>query len=254
MGALYEATIPAFILGLGNLRSWLGKAEQHAAGGSVAVSDLLEARLAPDMFNLIQQVGYAYFTALEAAEHLSGREPPEMGYDETSMDELRASIDRVTEYLRSIGPDDVAPRESTEVETFLLPGSRLPIAGPTQITSSRYGTVCSATPVSRTSSGVYSSSAPQTAPTAGTRSMAPRTDRSRRTSVSPARRVARVEACFGPGTASRCSGNRVAVTAVSQMAQKSTRPIWIPENRSLASVDRARGIGPGVPDPVTPSR
>lgn len=124
MGTLYHATIPVFLHGLRNIGAWLRRAERHAEDANFPMAQLLEARLAPDMFNLIQQVGYAYFTSLEAAENLSGKAPPEMGYDEKSAAELYASLDRVMRHLESIGAADLDDG-AKEVETFLLPGKRI---------------------------------------------------------------------------------------------------------------------------------
>lgn len=124
MITLYDATIPVFRHGLGTMQAWLRRAERHAEDSNFPMARLLEARLAPDMFNLIQQVGYAYFTSLEAAGNLSGRAPPEMGYDEKSAADLGASLSRVMRYLESIGPADVAAG-TDEVETFLLPDRKI---------------------------------------------------------------------------------------------------------------------------------
>ena len=125
MNNLYDATIPAFVRGLRNLRSWLKKSETHAGEAGTPMSEFLEARLAPDMHNLIQQVGYAYFTALEAAQNLSGKASPEMGYDETTAGELSDSIDRVVAHLESIRPEDVEKTAPKEVETFLVPDKKV---------------------------------------------------------------------------------------------------------------------------------
>jgi hypothetical protein len=122
MSTLYDATIPVFIHGLENIRSWLKKSERHAEDSGFPMKQLLEARLVPDMFDLTQQVGYAYFTSLEAAANLSGKPSPEMGYDEKNAAELYASIEQVVHHLRSIQAGDVDESESREVETFLVPG------------------------------------------------------------------------------------------------------------------------------------
>lgn len=121
MSTLYDATIPVFIHGLENIRSWLKKSERHAEDTGIPMKQLLEARLAPDMFDLTHQIGYAYFTSLEAAANLSGKPSPDMGYDEKNAAELYASIEQVVRHLGSIQPGDIDDSASREVETFLVP-------------------------------------------------------------------------------------------------------------------------------------
>lgn len=121
MNTLYDTTIPVFVHGLNRIRAFLLKAEQHADDKGLAMKELLEARLAPDMFNLTQQVGYAYFMSLEAAGNLSGKTPPEMGYDEKSASDLYASLEQVVRFLKSVGPADIEDSATKEIETFLSP-------------------------------------------------------------------------------------------------------------------------------------
>lgn len=115
---LYIETIPVFIRFLGNLSDILeiGKKSRIAEG------KLLEGRLAPDMYNLKEQVGYVYFMALECAQNLSGKAGPEMGYDEKSIKELRASLARVIAFLKTVKPKDYANVKSKRVRTFLVSG------------------------------------------------------------------------------------------------------------------------------------
>ncbi|MGA8260400.1 MAG: DUF1993 domain-containing protein [Arenicellales bacterium] len=119
MNTLYDATIPVFVHGLNRIRAFLLKAEQYSDDKGIAMNELLEARLAPDMFTLTQQVGYAYFMSLEAAGNLSGKAPPEMGYDEKSAGDLYASLEQVARYLKSIDPADIEDSAEKEVDTFL---------------------------------------------------------------------------------------------------------------------------------------
>lgn len=61
----------------------------------------------------------------EAAENLSGKAPPEMGYDVRAIAGLYESIDRAVAYLEAIKPDDVEKTGSKEVETFLVPNKKV---------------------------------------------------------------------------------------------------------------------------------
>lgn len=127
MNRLYDITIPAFRRGLTNLRAWLAVAERHAERTGTRTNDLLDARLAPDMYGLTQQVGYAYFTALEAVENLAGIPQPAMSYEETTVDELYASIDRAIDHLERIEPADIDESPAREVETFLRPDRKIAV-------------------------------------------------------------------------------------------------------------------------------
>ena len=51
--------------------------------------DLVNARLAPDMFTLAKQVQVACDNANEGAARLAGQEPPERGNDEKTIAELQ---------------------------------------------------------------------------------------------------------------------------------------------------------------------
>lgn len=125
--ACFEATMPSFVHGLKTLRSILEKGETFAKEQRLEEKALLEARLAPDMFELVKQVGYAYFTALEAAELLAGKAQPEMSYAETSFAELYASIDAAVSHLSAISEQDLETTDARTVETFLLPGTQVPV-------------------------------------------------------------------------------------------------------------------------------
>lgn len=125
MNALYDASIPVFASGLTNMRACLAKAESHAESAGSSIGELIQARLAPDMYTYIQQVGYAYFTALEAAGHLCAKPQPEMSYDETTASELHSSMARVVAYLESIGPNEVETSGAKKVQTFLRTGEEM---------------------------------------------------------------------------------------------------------------------------------
>lgn len=63
-----------FTMMLGNLTHFLEVAEQHADARGLAASVLIQARLAPDMFTLAEQVQMACFYAEDATARLIGVE------------------------------------------------------------------------------------------------------------------------------------------------------------------------------------
>jgi hypothetical protein len=116
--AIYAFTIPVFIQGLENLARLLSKAETHAKGAGTEMQALLDARLYPDMFNLLQQVQYACFLPVDFARHFAKGQAPRVGYDETNLEELKTSIATTIDYLRSIGPEQFRGRETEALPLF----------------------------------------------------------------------------------------------------------------------------------------
>lgn len=125
MEQYYRELIPAYKQGLMVLSTLVTKADRHARKEKFPVENLLNARLAPDMLTLIGQVQYAYFTIIESLEHMSGRKPPEMGYDEKNVADLQKSIKKVLSYAKRIKPKDFERSKESVVETYLDPGKRI---------------------------------------------------------------------------------------------------------------------------------
>ena len=109
---IYGASVPLFVNGLTNMRSWLDKA---ASAQSEAA--LMDARLAHDMKPLPAQYQMASDSAKNALARLTGTEAPSMPDTETSFAELRQRCDRTIEYLRSF---DAGALSDSENRTFEL--------------------------------------------------------------------------------------------------------------------------------------
>jgi hypothetical protein len=120
MESLFNETVPVFIRFLGNLENVLDVAQKYAAKKRVSERKLVEGRLAPDMYTLAQQVGYAYFMAFEVVENLSGNKSPEFTYDEKTIKELRASLKRAVTFLKTVKAKDMRKKRGG-VKTFLHP-------------------------------------------------------------------------------------------------------------------------------------
>jgi hypothetical protein len=84
---------------LKNMASWLDKAEAHAAAKGYEANVLLRSRLAPDMFPLVGQIQSACDSAKLAAAFTTGKEPPPHPDTEQTMNEVRARIAAVIDYL-----------------------------------------------------------------------------------------------------------------------------------------------------------
>lgn len=103
---LYELTIPQFSKMLRNLNHLLGKGIENAQTKKFEPEVLLEARLAPDQFNLTRQIQIACDTAKLCASRLTGKEAPVHADTEKTMVELRSRIDQVVTYLNSFSASD----------------------------------------------------------------------------------------------------------------------------------------------------
>jgi hypothetical protein len=91
---------------LGQLEKWLEAAAAHATAKSFDSSIYLGLRLAPDQFAFARQVQTACDTAKLAAARLSGKEAPKHADNEQSLDELRARVKSVIEYLNGFSAAD----------------------------------------------------------------------------------------------------------------------------------------------------
>jgi len=102
---------------LGQLDTWLEKAEGFAKTKAFEPSVTLGFRLAPDQFAFARQVQIACDTAKLAASRLSGREAPSQPDTEQSLGELRARVASVITYLDGFTAKDfegAATREITQ--------------------------------------------------------------------------------------------------------------------------------------------
>ncbi|HEX4870153.1 MAG TPA: DUF1993 domain-containing protein [Moraxellaceae bacterium] len=113
---LYDATLPVFQQSLNSLLGLLDKAEAHAADKGVAMDTLLNATLAPDMFNFIRQVQIATDHAKGCAARLSGQDIPRYEDTEKTADELRARIRRTLDFVASVTPAQCAGAEDKELK------------------------------------------------------------------------------------------------------------------------------------------
>src|SRR5882724_4663194 len=68
-GSFHRLTIVPLISALENLGKILGNAEAHATSLKIDPEVLLNARLYPDMFNLVQQLQYTLYIPVEFARH-----------------------------------------------------------------------------------------------------------------------------------------------------------------------------------------
>lgn len=126
--SMYEASIPAFVHTLRNLRAILEKGAAHAAAKKFDPAVLAGSRLFPDMLPLTRQIQIASDAAKGAAARLAGVEAPKFEDTETTIAELIARIDKTIDYLQSFKPEQLDGSENRTItmkvpsQTFTFPG------------------------------------------------------------------------------------------------------------------------------------
>jgi uncharacterized protein len=126
--SMYEASIPAFLLTLGNFKKILEKAVAHAEARKFDPNVFVSMRLYPDMLPLNRQVQIASDAAKGAAARLSATEAPKFEDTETTMAELIARVTKTIDYLQTVKPEQFAGAEERKV-TIKTPRNEFNFSG-----------------------------------------------------------------------------------------------------------------------------
>ena len=107
---IYPLVVLQFNKMLGNLLTIVEKAAVHAEAKKFDMEVLLQARLAPDQFNLIRQVQVACDTAKLGAAKLANKEQDAPIHPDTeqTLAEVKARIQSVMAYLGTFSETDFA--------------------------------------------------------------------------------------------------------------------------------------------------
>lgn len=127
--SLYEVTIPPMVCFFENLSKILDKAVSQARERDIPISELLEARLAPDMFPFPRQIQIASDVAKMAAARLTGSEPPSFPDTETTFPELQARIRKTIDYIKSIAPEKFEGAEDRTITLKFPDGNGMTFPG-----------------------------------------------------------------------------------------------------------------------------
>lgn len=100
--SMYEASVPVFAKELTVLSKLLEKGEAHVAARGLEPAELLEARLAPDMYALTRQVQAACDAAKFGSARPAGVTPPSNPDTETTFAELQARIKAMLDFINGI--------------------------------------------------------------------------------------------------------------------------------------------------------
>ena len=113
--SMHSASVPVFTKTLGNLLSWLDKAEAHATAKKFDTSVLLAARLAPDMLPFTRQIQIACDSAKFGMSRLAGVDGPKFEDNEASFAELRERIRKTIDYVQSVPAAQIVGTEDKDV-------------------------------------------------------------------------------------------------------------------------------------------
>jgi len=117
--------VPQFSKMLKNIDQWLEKAVAHAAAKKFDANVLLQARLAPDMYPLVNQIQSACDAAKFTAAYLTGKTAPKHPDTETTMEQIRDRIRTVAAHLETYKAEDFAGCEERKVAPPWLQGKWL---------------------------------------------------------------------------------------------------------------------------------
>ncbi len=120
---MHSASVPIFVRQLGNLLTWLDKAEAHAAAKKFDPAVYLSLRLAPDMLGFTKQIQIACDTVKFCVARLAGAEAPKFADDEASLADLRARVRKTIDYAQSVPAAQVEGSEAREITVPRRDGS-----------------------------------------------------------------------------------------------------------------------------------
>jgi hypothetical protein len=121
---MYDTLVPTANRMLGNLSTFLDKAEAFAAAKKIEAAVLLNSRLAPDMLPLTRQVQIASDMVKGAAARLSATEVPKFEDNETTIAELKARIAKTLAFVNSVDAAKFGGSEDRDVTLQTRTGDR----------------------------------------------------------------------------------------------------------------------------------
>jgi uncharacterized protein len=113
--SMYAMAVDSFVPMLESLSKILDKGAAYAADKKLDPSN---ARLAPDMYTLVQQVQIACDAAKGGVARLMGKEPPRFEDDEKTFGDLKARIAKTIDYVKTA---DAAAFKDAEERNCAIP-------------------------------------------------------------------------------------------------------------------------------------
>ncbi|KAI0097485.1 hypothetical protein GGR51DRAFT_540816 [Nemania sp. FL0031] len=123
MTTLYDLTFPTLVAALKTQQSLLAKAEAYAAEKGIHIKELLESRLAPDMWPASQQIVITAMHAKMTVGKLTDIEPAnEIAFGPASLEDAKKYLTETLELLASVTPEKVNGKETATVNAMMGPG------------------------------------------------------------------------------------------------------------------------------------
>lgn len=126
---LYDATVPTYVQMLGAVAGLVDKADAFAAARGMEPKEVLEARLAPDMFNFAKQVEQCVHHAVGSLEGVrAGQFSPSLVPPPEDFAGLKALVEDAIEQLKTVQPEEVNILADKDCD-FVFGQTRLPFTG-----------------------------------------------------------------------------------------------------------------------------
>ena len=122
--SIYAMAVKTYVPMLRSLSHVLDQGAEHARAKKSNAADLVNARLAPDMYTLAQQVHLACDQASDSTARLSGQDAPQFENNEKTLEELKARIDKTLKYVESVRADAFEGAEDRKV-TIPIPENNI---------------------------------------------------------------------------------------------------------------------------------
>jgi uncharacterized protein len=113
--SMHRMSVGVFTLFLDNLSDLLDHAAVHAEKHNIDPAILLEARLYPNMYNLVRQVGETIRHAVTACALLAGIDPPVFPESQPDIAVLKARIAGAKNFIMSIPAAQIDGTEDKQV-------------------------------------------------------------------------------------------------------------------------------------------
>jgi len=127
--SMHDLAIESFAPMLRALSEILQKGAAHSAAKGFPSEVLVDARLAPDMFSLAEQVEQACSHARDATARLTGRAPPSDDAGDDSIDSLRGRIAKTIAYLERVPAGAFAGAAEQQIEIPMPNGGAIVMDG-----------------------------------------------------------------------------------------------------------------------------
>jgi len=112
---IHSIAIETLVPMLRSLSNVLDKGAEHSRASKSDPAALINARLAPDMYTLTQQVQIACDQAKDATARLTGQEAPHFEDNEKTLEELKARIAKTIDYVQSVRATAFEGAEDREI-------------------------------------------------------------------------------------------------------------------------------------------